>query len=573
MKLGNYIFVLSVFVASFYSCKNVEETQINSSKLNTPYRNTFHDALTMKMIGRSDSAIVLFEKCVLLNPESHASYSALADLYKEAEDFNKAFENAEKAYNLDPTNSYYIKRMARYYFEKGNYETSASYYEKIIAEEKNLEVKFQFTDALIRAKKYKRAIQMIDEMETEVGVNPQFSLTKHDLYIELGQPKEAQAEIDKLLNDSNNLENYQAAAEFYLKTNRLEEAKKIINQMMVIDEKSGIPHMLNADILLRNNAIEASFHSLQKGFLSKDVPNEQKESYSQQLMVFAFNPTNPDAELLKQELGNLFAVADSADQLSVGMKGLYAEYLKETGQPKKASEILKEVVVLNPSDFDAWHNLILLQYDAELYLETSKNAEEAIEYFPSQPFFYLMKGYADYKLNNFENAGDYVFIGRDLVVDDPSLESEFLVLLGMIAGKEGKLDKANTYFEKALEVDNTNVWVYAEKAKVYAQVRGNDDGRAILDEGLRIFPNSAILLDAYGMFYMEEKDYSNAIKMFEKALTYQSFDAEILEHYGDALFLSGKEKDALDIWKESKKRGNYSPVLLKKIEDKKYYEK
>ena len=47
---------------------------------------------------------------------------------------------------------------------------------------------------------------------------------------------------------------------------------------------------------------------------------------------------------------------------------------------------------------------------------------------------------------------------------------------------------------------------------------------------------------------------------------------ELLEKYGDALFLSGEETKALDVWAEAIRNGNKSVILQRKLADKKYYE-
>ena len=289
------------------------------------------------------------------------------------------------------------------------------------------------------------------------------------------------------------------------------------------------------------------------------------------LMQFAFLPGNPNGEALQNGLSGLYVTIDSTDEKNPEILALESEYYLETGNAEKAAQVLRKVVDASPDFYENWESLVLLQYDSWQFEECAKTAENAIEYFPSQPMFYLMKGYAEIENGNLDKAEEFIFLGRDLVVKNKELSAEFQVVLGMIQKEKGNYTKAIEYYNKAKKTDPKSAWPYIEEANALA-VQGQYKGAyGILDKALTEFPNNPNILDAYGTLYFDQEKYDEALLKYEAALTNKNYPAVILEHYGDALFLTGKERDANDIWKESRKQGNYSPVLNRKIEDKKYY--
>ena len=57
--------------------------------------------------------------------------------------------------------------------------------------------------------------------------------------------------------------------------------------------------------------------------------------------------------------------------------------------------------------------------------------------------------------------------------------------------------------------------------------------------------------------------------MVKKAVNVDGNSPTILEHYGDVLFQLGQEAEAVQYWQKAQEKGNKSPLLEKKIMDKK----
>ena len=95
--------------------------------------------------------------------------------------------------------------------------------------EKNLDVKFRYAETLIFSHNYKKAIEVMNDIEVETGLSPRLSLTKHDLYLQLKDPEAAQMEIEKFIQDDPaNMENRMVIADYFLNTSQPEKLTRSV---------------------------------------------------------------------------------------------------------------------------------------------------------------------------------------------------------------------------------------------------------------------------------------------------------------------------------------------------------
>jgi len=85
-------------------------------------------------------------------------------------------------------------------------------------------------------------------------------------------------------------------------------------------------------------------------------------------------------------------------------------------------------------------------------------------------------------------------------------------------------------------------------------------------------PTNPTYLDTYGWILFEQGAYTMAKIYIEKAIEYgkDETSAEVLEHYGDVLAVTGEKEKAVEQWKKAKELGSDSKTLNKKIRRKEY---
>jgi tetratricopeptide (TPR) repeat protein len=564
-----------VFIGLFFlvaSCGNSKEVQATgNTKKRAVFKENFHKAMSEKMIGHYDKSISILEACLTLEPENPAVHFALSDLYESTGNRDKMISAAENAYQYDPSNKWYILRLADLYFAQERYEKTVELYAKIIEEEKNIDLKFQYIDALMRAKEYQKAIDMLNEVEVETGTIPQVSFTKHDLYVKLGEPEKAELEVTRLLTENpSDLDYRMMVAEYYMSEQRFDESMVLLQTVIDEDPDFGQAYIMQADLLLRQNFLADSFKKLKIGFSKDDVPMERKLELIGGLMPYT-QPGQADADFIDQGIADLYQIIYDYDEVYAKMHEYYGYYLLAHDSLEKAQKELAISTQIDPSKYNVWIELTYADRKLARYDELFAHGEEMITYFPAQPFAYLVTGMSAIKLEKFDRAEELLFIGKDLVVDAPEVESNFYTEMAKLKRAKGDGLGAIKLLDKAINTDPKNLQAYDLKAEILMDLGSLSKAEECVKEGLSIDAKNSILLTTLAEILALNKKYAEAEEVLQNALIYDDRNVAILAFYGDILALNNKLDQALEFWKEAKRLGAESTLLDKKIADKKYY--
>jgi len=558
------------------SCKTQGEVVATSDVKNPAqdqFKAYFHEAISEKMIGHYDRAIELFEHCLTIENNS-AVHFALSDLYELQGNKNKAIDAAKSAFELDKLNKWYALRLAHLYFEIGDYKNSATYFDIGIDEtEQNLDLKFKYAQALIFSSQYQAAIDMMNIIEVETGKIPELSLTKHDMYLAMGEEEKALAEIESLIAENpSNFEYRIIVAEYFLDTSQPERARKMAEETILLNPNIGQAYVILADIELRKNNIAASFKHLETAFSKEDVTIERKLELLSGLIPYAFEAGSPDAKIIETGIEKLFAQIYDPSLKSSQLHSYYGAFLQKQNKKKEALEQFKLVCSLNATDYKSWDNLLNAEYDMSAFEDMYTDGQKAIDLFPSQPMFYLLTGIGAHESGKFEAAEEYLLLGKDLVVQDNELLAEFYYHLGKVFAIQKNYTEGYNYFDQAKKTYPQSAKPYGAKAKFLLDEGKTAEAEAEVKAGLAIEPNNAWALHTQGLIYLSKKEYPAALKSLEKAAVNDYTNGIILESYGDALYLNGEKEKAVQTWIEAQNNGNDSAVLQRKIADKTYYE-
>ena len=87
-------------------------------------------------------------------------------------------------------------------------------------------------------------------------------------------------------------------------------------------------------------------------------------------------------------------------------------------------------------------------------------------------------------------------------------------------------------------------------------------------------PNNATFIDTYAWVFFKKKNYDMALLYIKSAMdNSDSPSADIIEHYGDILFMTGDKEGAVTQWEKALKLNPSNELLQRKVQDKTYYEK
>lgn len=108
--------------------------------------------------------------------------------------------------------------------------------------------------------------------------------------------------------------------------------------------------------------------------------------------------------------------------------------------------IVKEIVSNNP--FNQLKNNIDTLIKNSKYSELVKISSDAIETFPSQPYFYYANGLVFVKTSKYNEAIEILEMGLDLLIDNVPLANRFYKELANAHVQLGNSEKANMYLSK-----------------------------------------------------------------------------------------------------------------------------
>ena len=90
---------------------------------------------------------------------------------------------------------------------------------------------------------------------------------------------------------------------------------------------------------------------------------------------------------------------------------------------------------------------------------------------------------------------------------------------------------------------------------------------------IKLEPDNATYLDTYAWIFFMQGNYTLAKFYIESALEKDDTNsAELVDHYGDILFMSGDKEKAVEQWKKAKEMGKDTEILNRKIAEKQYIE-
>lgn len=190
--------------------------------------------------------------------------------------------------------------------------------------------------------------------------------------------------------------------------------------------------------------------------------------------------------------------------------------------------------------------------------------------------YYLIIASSQLVAGRYDEAEATLQAGLDVpkIGSDPLMRSEFYTLYGDIAFRRDMTDEAFAYYDKALE-NNPKNYGALNNYSYYLALLGRDLDKAerMSGEVIKANPENATYLDTYAWVYFKQGRYALARLYLKKAIDLSNeASAEMYEHYGDVLAVTGQEAEAVEWWKKALEAGGDSELLRRKISLKKYVE-
>lgn len=383
-------FFLSLFALPFSVWSQTEPQEI--AMVSDEFQDSFYESLLQKGIENYDKAIVALEKCLVSQPNNAAVHFELGKNYLALKQYENAYQSFLKATQIEPKNKWFWTGIYDLSFQTKNYERAMTAVQQLILfDERN---KDDLIPLYMATNQSEKALTLIGEMNVKYGKSQERTQFKNQI----------------LLAAKNETSDWKELGDFknYLDANDGNQAVQTMNSILV----------------------------------NTQIPNAVKHRVVNEFLIFAY--TNP---LFEGNLEKAISLFDSDKEVNVAQAiGKFYQNKKQTEKAIRFYELAlqKEVGIVET-------NLLLLQAytSAQQFQKVAQKAEEAIELYPAQAYFYYYFGLANNQLHQFNKAKTFLEAGLDFVIDDLDLEINFNLQLAEAYNGLGDFKKKDSFFAKA----------------------------------------------------------------------------------------------------------------------------
>jgi len=530
----------------------------------------FFNALREKTIENLPTAVDLFNRVLQVDPVNDAAMYELANLKKLQNDYPKAQQLLEKAVTIAPDNTWYWSALADSYEKSNDIDKLENVFTQLIRlNPDKADNYFDKANVYYHQKKYDEALQVYDQVEKLTGLTDDLLADRQKIYLKQNHTDLAVDQLQKMIEaNPAQIKYYLFLSELYSTNNSPDKALKVLQDAEKIDNKNGLIHLALADIYRDKKDYESSYNELSVAFAIPTVDVDQKIK-----IVMGYLPKfpDPDAKASALELSRIITVAHPDEAKAWA---LYGDMLLQNGKTKEAKAMYQKSIALNNQVYDVQEQLVRIEIGENDEDDAIKDGENSLSYFPNQAWMNYLVGVAWLQKKDYDKAQGYLKNATSLELDDKELLSQSYSALGdcFHALKDNK--NSDVAYDKALSYNPDNAFTLNNYA-YYLSLRGEqlDKAASMSKRSNDLQPNNASFEDTYAWILFKQRDFAGAKQWIEKALADDKTNSAVKsEHYGDIMFYLGNVDAAVENWKKAKANGDQSPILDKKINERKYIE-
>lgn len=573
MKYYKQIILLLLFLLIFpITLFSQEKGLILDETTRRKFDYYFYDALNAKAQGKFDEAFDLFQHCHSIDSTNATVLVELGAFYSSLDEKSKALDFFRNAVKYDPKNYYYNMILAGVSKELDLKEDVIDIYNFLLKNYPDkVELYFELANMYGENGELEKAIQSLDTLQKYTGVSDAITLNKFRLYNMMDQKERAFEEIQSIIDKNpDNIRYKLLMGDLYLQDNQTEKALEYYNQAKLIDpdEPSLILSMVN--YYERTNNKAASEEEIRKAIVSSKMDVETKlQLLARYISVLRQN--KQDIKSANPLFQSMFEQHPNNTQINM----MYGDVLLLQEDKDGAMEQFEIFTNDNPTNPAGYEQMLRIALPDTLALDkVIEISETGMKNIPTAPQFYFYLGLAKYQQGKHKEALSVFEQGlANAEFQNPQIESDFYGQAGDLNHQLKNNEAAFENYEKALQLNPQNLPVL-NNYSYYLSLERRDLDKAEQMSGITIKaePTNPTYLDTYGWVLFEQGAYTMAKIYIEKAVEYSKEEpsADVLEHYGDVLAVTGDIEKAVEQWQKAKEMGSDSKTLDKKIRRKEY---
>ena len=547
------------------------KAQTNSQS--TRYNYFFLEAIRQQEMGNFAAAFDLLRHARDINPNAPEVYYEIAGYYIDMQNGKAARYYFEKAAELAPDNPAYLEKLGQFYISQANYEQALAAYERLYANNKTREDVLQILYQLYGSQNnYKKMIEVIERMEMLLGSSEQLSLTKMQIFEQMGDKRKAQAELMRLVQKNPLDLNYRIMlGNWFFQNDKKKEAFKEYQAVLKEEPNNAAAQLSLLDYYRDAKNAKVVEELTQKLLESKKTEKETKMALLRQVIIDNQQSDAKDSlEVIK-----LFDRVLSYPQEDADIVMMKAAYLTLKNAPvDSVNKVYEQAIAIEPDNSRARIALIQNIWKEEQYDKVISISRPAQEYNPEEMIFYYFEGFAQY-MKKENDAALQTFkkgVAQIKPDSDPNIVSDFYAIMGDILHEKGLDKEAFEAYDSCLHWRPENLAALNNYA-YYLSLSKNDLKKAeqMSYKTIKKEPANPTFLDTYAWILFLQERYEEANIYIDEAIKNDTTPSGVLfEHAGDIYYHVGKTAEALASWQQALKLGDKSATLKKKIELQKY---
>ncbi|WP_417610881.1 tetratricopeptide repeat protein [Owenweeksia hongkongensis] len=542
-----------------------EEGDPLSKKERGAFNEMFFEAEKQKNLGNLEKALDLYQALYKMNTTNATVCFELAQIYAAGNKSDDALFYAERAVQLEPKNKWMLMLLASAYRNFDNQQKEIDIFKRLVKlDSLNPDYRFELAISYQQYERYDEAIAALNELEAILGVNEIISNQKKEIYLEQGDLDAAVKEIENLIKTyPKNVDFYGTLAQIYMVNGKEKDALKVYNKMLEIAPEDPRPHLDLAQYYKDQRDFEKSIYHLKKAMLSPSLEIDKKIG----VLLSLYDASDNDT-LLRRESYDMLATIIDQNPNDPKAYAIYGDFLSRDQKNKEALVMYKKATRLDGGNiYDIWDQILLIEIQTEMWDSLAVDGPTVVDLFPNQPVPYFFSGVALNMTKQLDEAAEYLEAGLPYVIGNPRLKEQFYTQLADIYHQLEEHKKSDNYFDMALALNENNPTALNNYA-YYLSVRNQNLDKALKmsEKSNNLSPNNAIFLDTWAWILYQQKNYSKALEVIEKAMVHGGGKSgEVVEHYGDILYKNGMKSKALEQWQKAKALGDASPTIDEKI--------
>ncbi len=247
---------------------------------------------------------------------------------------------------------------------------------------------------------------------------------------------------------------------------------------------------------------------------------------------------------------------------------LYSEYFIARKDYSHAAEQLGYVLDVEPTDAQMWRKLMIVNIMDENIPAAIAAGDKALEYNPDSLDLYRYIAPAYFQIKQYDKSLQIYQRALELTDSaDVDTRSDFIGGMGDVFFEMGDTLHAFELYEQALQLNPLNTGIMNNYAYFLAlSERDLDKAERMAALAVKDQPQSSTYLDTYAWVYFKKKDYQMALLYIKSAIENDdSPSGDLLDHYGDILFMTGDHEAALEQWQKAIELMPDNELLQRKV--------